>query len=71
MAFPVHRYRRLRLSESLRTMVRETSLAPSDFIAPIFVVPTGWKIVVAMSPAATARSASDWICGPGKNSSGS
>jgi len=39
MAFPVHRYRRLRLSESLRTMVRETSLAPSDFIAPIFVVP--------------------------------
>ncbi len=39
MSFPTHRYRRLRLSESLREMVRETSLAPSDFIAPLFVVP--------------------------------
>ncbi len=39
MTFPLHRYRRLRRSESLRTIVRETSLAPSDFIAPIFVVP--------------------------------
>jgi porphobilinogen synthase len=39
MSFPVHRYRRLRRSESLRTLVRETSLAPSDFIAPLFVVP--------------------------------
>ena len=39
MSFPLHRYRRLRRSESLRTMVRETSLAPSDFIAPLFVVP--------------------------------
>jgi porphobilinogen synthase len=39
MSFPLHRYRRLRRSESLRTLVRETSLAPSDFIAPLFVVP--------------------------------
>jgi len=39
MSFPLHRYRRLRRSESLRTIVRETSLAPSDFIAPLFVVP--------------------------------
>ena len=39
MSFPLHRYRRLRRSESLRTIVRETSLAPSDFIAPFFVVP--------------------------------
>ena len=39
MAFPLHRYRRLRLSESLRTMVRETTLDPADFIAPMFVVP--------------------------------
>jgi len=39
MSFPLHRYRRLRRSESLRTLVRETSLAPSDFIAPFFVVP--------------------------------
>ena len=39
MSFPLHRYRRLRRSESLRSIVRETSLAPSDFIAPLFVVP--------------------------------
>ena len=39
MSFPLHRYRRLRRSESLRTIVRETSLVPSDFIAPLFVVP--------------------------------
>ena len=39
MSYPLHRYRRLRRSESLRTLVRETSLGPSDFIAPLFVVP--------------------------------
>jgi porphobilinogen synthase len=39
MSFPLHRYRRLRRSESLRAIVRETSLAPSSFIAPLFVVP--------------------------------
>ncbi|HQN06740.1 MAG TPA: porphobilinogen synthase [Thermoanaerobaculia bacterium] len=39
MAFPLNRYRRLRLSESLRAMVRETTLDPADFIAPMFVVP--------------------------------
>jgi porphobilinogen synthase len=38
MAFPIHRPRRLRRSEALRQMVRETSLAPSDFIYPLFVV---------------------------------
>ena len=39
MSFPTHRYRRLRLTESIRDMVRETSLDPADFIAPLFVVP--------------------------------
>ena len=32
-----HRMRRLRRSEPLRAMVRETRLAPTDFIYPIFV----------------------------------
>ncbi|MFI5197468.1 MAG: porphobilinogen synthase [Thermoanaerobaculia bacterium] len=51
MSFPLHRYRRLRRSESLRTMVRETSLAPSDFIAPLFVVPgTGVRQPVLSMP---------------------
>ncbi|ADO72350.1 Delta-aminolevulinic acid dehydratase [Stigmatella aurantiaca DW4/3-1] len=38
MAFPLHRPRRLRRSAILRDMVRETTLAPSDFIYPLFVV---------------------------------
>ena len=38
--------------------------------APIRAVPTGWKMVVAMSPAARARSASLSIATPGLNSSG-
>jgi len=38
MAFPIHRPRRLRRSEALRRMVRETALAPSDFIYPLFVM---------------------------------
>jgi len=38
MAFPVDRPRRLRRNEALRTMVRETTLAPTDFIYPMFVV---------------------------------
>ena len=37
MAFPRHRLRRLRQSEPLRRMVRETQLSPSDLIYPMFV----------------------------------
>ncbi|MBI4468652.1 MAG: porphobilinogen synthase [Acidobacteria bacterium] len=37
MPFPIHRPRRLRRNESLRRMVRETSLTPADFILPLFV----------------------------------
>ncbi len=39
MAFPVTRPRRLRRSELLRSMVRETRLTPSNFIYPLFVCP--------------------------------
>ncbi|MEK7405516.1 MAG: porphobilinogen synthase [Acidobacteriota bacterium] len=39
MAFPVHRMRRLRATESLRSLVRETRLEPSQFILPLFVCP--------------------------------
>ena len=39
MAFPVHRPRRLRGTESIRALVRETALAPDDFILPLFVCP--------------------------------
>jgi len=37
VAFPRHRPRRLRRTPALRELVRETSLAPSDLIAPLFV----------------------------------
>jgi porphobilinogen synthase len=39
MPFPIHRPRRLRTSEAIRKLVRETSLAPSQFIMPLFVCP--------------------------------
>jgi len=35
--YPTQRLRRLRQSEPLRRMVRETSLSPDDFIYPLFV----------------------------------
>src|SRR6478752_4258064 len=38
MPFPATRLRRLRRTESLRGLVRETSLSPADLIQPLFVV---------------------------------
>ncbi|HEX2204213.1 MAG TPA: porphobilinogen synthase [Longimicrobium sp.] len=37
--FPAYRPRRLRRTEPIRALVRETSLAPSDLVLPLFVVP--------------------------------
>ncbi len=39
MSFPVHRKRRLRVSESMRRLVRETHLEPSQLVLPLFVCP--------------------------------
>ncbi len=39
MAYPVTRLRRLRRTEALRSLVRETRLHPGALIAPIFVCP--------------------------------
>ena len=36
--YPIQRNRRLRSSESLRTMLHECSLNPNDFIVPLFVI---------------------------------
>jgi len=36
---PFHRFRRTRMTEALRSMVRETELSVNDFIYPLFVVP--------------------------------
>lgn len=39
MSFPINRPRRLRRTDALRRMVRETRLTPDDFIQPFFVCP--------------------------------
>jgi len=35
--FPIHRNRRLRTNESIRSLVRETTISPNDFMFPMFV----------------------------------
>src|SRR5579863_6282882 len=37
--FPIHRKRRLRVSEAMRRLVRETHLEPSQLILPLFACP--------------------------------
>ena len=39
MPFPIHRLRRLRATEALRDLVRETRLDPAQFILPLFACP--------------------------------
>src|ERR1700720_528375 len=39
MAFPANRLRRLRRTETLRTLVRETRLTPESLVYPLFVCP--------------------------------
>lgn len=36
--FPLQRGRRLRINESIRSLVRETTLSPSDFMFPMFIM---------------------------------
>ncbi|MDP5000856.1 MAG: porphobilinogen synthase [Flavobacterium sp.] len=43
--FPLHRGRRLRVNESIRSLVRETTLSPSDFMFPMFIA-EGEKVKV-------------------------
>ena len=45
--FPLQRGRRLRLNESIRSLVRETSLSPSDFMFPMFIA-EGENVQVAI-----------------------
>lgn len=37
MSYPIHRPRRLRRTETIRRLVRETRLSPDNFIEPLFV----------------------------------
>jgi len=51
MAFPANRLRRLRRTETLRTLVRETRLAPESLVYPLFICPgTGIRKEVRSMP---------------------
>ncbi|HLW47653.1 MAG TPA: porphobilinogen synthase [bacterium] len=66
MAFPEQRLRRLRRTERLRDMVRETSLAPADLIAPLFVKEgAGRPLPIAAMPGQMQHTASSLVeeCG--------
>ena len=39
MPFPIHRPRRLRTTEAMRSLSRETRLSPASFILPLFICP--------------------------------
>ncbi len=52
------------------TRSAQSTTAAGSAAGPILAVPTGWKIVVPMSPAARASASSLWDCGPGRNSRG-
>ncbi|MGB6385335.1 MAG: porphobilinogen synthase [Terriglobales bacterium] len=51
MAFPANRLRRLRRTESLRSLVRETRLTPESLVYPLFICPgTGIRKEVRSMP---------------------
>jgi porphobilinogen synthase len=51
MTFPTTRPRRLRMSETIRSMVRETRLSPEQLVYPMFVCPgTGVKKEITSMP---------------------
>ncbi len=54
------------------TRSRASTTARGSSSRPILAVPTGWKMVVPMSPAAfsSAASSSSRACAPGRNSTG-
>ena len=49
--YPLQRNRRLRASEAIRALVRETTISPNDFLVPLFVVEgKGVKDEIASMP---------------------
>ncbi|MGB6199595.1 MAG: porphobilinogen synthase [Candidatus Acidiferrales bacterium] len=62
MTFPVTRLRRLRRSEGIRGLVRETRLSVSSFIYPMFVCPgSGVRTEIASMPGAFQQSADQLV----------
>jgi porphobilinogen synthase len=55
--FPIHRNRRLRTNESIRSLVRETTISPNDFMFPMFVAEgTGVEVPLGSMPGLFRRS---------------
>lgn len=55
--FPIHRNRRLRVNESIRSLVRETILTPNDFMFPMFIAEgTNVKVEIPSMPGIFRRS---------------
>jgi len=55
--FPLQRNRRLRVNESIRSLVRETTLSPSDFMFPMFIAEgEDYKVEIASMPGIFRRS---------------
>jgi porphobilinogen synthase len=61
-AFPEYRSRRLRKSEALRRLVRETEVTPADLILPLFVMPgRGERRPIASLPGAFQSSVDEIV----------
>src|SRR5258705_12644149 len=61
-AFPEYRPRRLRRTAALRAMVRETILAPSQLVLPLFVRPgTGVRQPVSSMPGVNQTSVDELV----------
>lgn len=55
--FPLQRGRRLRVNESIRSLVRETTLSPSDFMFPMFIAEgENYKVEIPSMPGIFRRS---------------
>lgn len=55
--FPIHRNRRLRTNESIRSLVRETILTPNDFMFPMFIAEgTNVQVEIPSMPGIYRRS---------------
>ncbi|HSJ07517.1 MAG TPA: porphobilinogen synthase [Longimicrobiales bacterium] len=65
--FPQYRPRRLRRTEALRRLVRETSLQVDDLVLPLFVVPgSGVRAEVASMPGVFQTSADELVVDAGE-----
>jgi porphobilinogen synthase len=55
--FPIHRNRRLRTNDSIRSLVRETTISPNDFMFPMFVAEgKGVEVALGSMPGLFRRS---------------